>query len=39
MEINIDTNKVNSKDVRNNVRKLLKSKFGMYNNMYLKVAN
>ncbi len=31
--IEIDINKVNSKEVRNNVRKILKSKFGMYNNM------
>lgn len=28
----IDINKVNSKEVRNNIRKLLKNKFGMYNN-------
>ena len=31
--IEVDLNKVNSKEVRNNVRKILKNKFGMYNNI------
>ena len=33
--IEVDLNKVNSKEVRNNVRKILKNKFGMYNNISL----
>ena len=31
----IDINKVNTKEVRNNIRKILKNKFGMYNNFTL----
>ena len=31
----IDINKASSKEVRNNVRKTLKNKFGMYNNYVL----
>ena len=35
--IKIDINKANSKEVRNIVRKILKNKFGMYNNVELMV--